>query len=81
LCPALGKNKSWRDIEIISHNVGLRPSRHGGARLELEKRTLGTGKNADLLPKAARGQPREVAVVHAYGIGGSGYAEESDYRA
>lgn len=75
LCPGLAgpaEDKTWRDIEIVSHNVGLRPSRHGGARLELEKRTLGAGENADLLPKAARAEAREVAVVHAYGIGGSG---------
>jgi D-amino-acid oxidase len=83
LCPGLagpGEGKTWRDIEIVSHNVGLRPSRHGGARLELEKRTLGAGENADLLPKAARCEPRDVAVVHAYGIGGSGYVNVVDAR-
>ncbi|KAF2112133.1 hypothetical protein BDV96DRAFT_170388 [Lophiotrema nucula] len=34
LCPELGKPG---DLQIISHNVGLRPSRKGGVRIELEK--------------------------------------------
>ncbi|KIW57525.1 hypothetical protein, variant [Exophiala xenobiotica] len=35
LAPELGKPE---ELQILSHNVGLRPSRKGGARVELEKR-------------------------------------------
>lgn len=63
--------KSWRDIEIVAHNVGLRPSRDGGVRLEVEKRTL--GNSAHLVPKMAGQRRRDVTVVHAYGPGGAGY--------
>lgn len=60
---------TWRDIEVISHNVGLRPARHGGARVELEKRTLKRGKR-----EVSRGSLRNqsVGVVHAYGFGSAG---------
>jgi len=77
-CPDLANGgSSWKDIEIVSHNVGIRPGRDGGMRLEIERRRLGSSApgldNAsapdfDLLPKAARrGAGREVAVLHAYG--------------
>lgn len=29
--------KTWREIDVISHNVGLRPGRDNGARVELER--------------------------------------------
>ncbi|KAF2731576.1 hypothetical protein EJ04DRAFT_442803 [Polyplosphaeria fusca] len=35
LCPELGKPE---ELEILSHNVGLRPSRKGGMRIEVENR-------------------------------------------
>ncbi|KAF2277856.1 FAD dependent oxidoreductase [Westerdykella ornata] len=35
LCPELGPR--WQDLQVISHNVGLRPSRKGGVRVELER--------------------------------------------
>ncbi|ORY25531.1 hypothetical protein BCR39DRAFT_543895 [Naematelia encephala] len=50
--------KSWRDIKVVSHNVGLRPAREGGARLELEERHARKG---------------DKAVVHAYGFGSAGF--------
>lgn len=67
-----GEGKTWRDIEIVTHNVGLRPSREGGVRLELETRQVG-GKATDLAPKSRATARRGVAVVHAYGPGGTGY--------
>lgn len=73
LCPDLSEGKGWEAIEVVKHNVGLRPCREGGARIELEKRALGTGK---LLPgplsARAKKRGRQVAVVHAYGIGPAG---------
>lgn len=62
----------WKDIEVVSHNVGFRPAREGGIRVELEQRTIGE-PFSPLLPKAATSQPiRRGAVVHAYGAGGGG---------
>ncbi|CDU23589.1 related to D-amino-acid oxidase [Sporisorium scitamineum] len=52
------EGKTWREIEVISHNVGLRPGRDNGARVELEQ------------VAAAGGQ---LTVVHSYGIGPAGY--------
>ncbi|WVR08322.1 hypothetical protein IAU60_005375 [Kwoniella sp. DSM 27419] len=75
LCPQLdskGGKGTWKDIEIVSHNVGLRPVRESGLRLELEERTI--GESNDLLPiNAKAGGSRRVAVVHAYGAGPAGY--------
>ncbi|OAG00844.1 D-amino-acid oxidase-like protein [Paraphaeosphaeria sporulosa] len=39
LCPELGKPE---DLQVISHNVGLRPSRKGGPRIEVERWADGT---------------------------------------
>ena len=65
-------SKSWQDIEVVSHNVGLRPSRVGGVRLELERRIVG-GTSQPLAPRSRTDRQRGVAVVHAYGPGGTGY--------
>lgn len=56
LCPELGRVE---DLKIISHGAGLRPSRKGGPRVELERRNeWGQGK---------------VGVVHCYGHSGAGF--------
>ncbi|ODN73838.1 hypothetical protein L202_07362 [Cryptococcus amylolentus CBS 6039] len=77
LCPQLdGKDGkgTWQDIDVLSHNVGLRPMRKDGLRLELETRHIGQGVNDGLQTKRGKvGAGREVEVVHAYDIGGSGY--------
>ncbi|ODO05717.1 hypothetical protein I350_04777 [Cryptococcus amylolentus CBS 6273] len=80
LAPALaGPNgKSWKDIEIVSHNVGLRPAREGSPRLELEELEIGEGASRKgayaIAPAVGKlGHKRKVAVVHAYGIGSSGF--------
>ena len=36
LAPELTGGKGVESLDIVRHNVGLRPSRHGGPRLELE---------------------------------------------
>jgi D-amino-acid oxidase len=77
LCPALaeGREGGWRGIEVVSHNVGLRPCRHGGMRLELEQRKIGQGMEGreGMVPPAGRqGVGRSVGCVHAYGIGPAG---------
>ncbi|TKY88332.1 hypothetical protein EX895_002684 [Sporisorium graminicola] len=53
------EGKTWREIDVISHNVGLRPGRDNGARVELER-----------MDGAEGGQ---LTVVHSYGIGPAGY--------
>jgi hypothetical protein len=58
----------WTDIEVVSHNVGHRPAREGGARLELQERSqLPSG------PFAKKGSVKgDGAVIHAYGFGSAG---------
>lgn len=70
LQPGLAKGGSWKDIEVIKHNVGLRPARRGGCRVELERRKVGV--KVELAPPSRMGKERVVGVVHAYGIGPAG---------
>ena len=75
ICPELSNGQGWENIEVVSHNVGLRPARHGGVRVELERRTLGKGlegREGLLSPAARAALGKDVAVVHAYGIGSAG---------
>lgn len=75
LCPDLAgpDGKSWQDIEVISHNVGLRPGRADGPRVELETRKM-DGGNKLLHPRGGVrwGKDASVGVIHAYGVGGAG---------
>ena len=77
LCPDLSGGKGWEEIEVVKHNVGLRPCREGGARIELEHRVV--GKRNPLIPANSRGKEREVGVVHAYGIGPAGYVHSLSF--
>lgn len=36
LAPELTGGRGVEGLDVVRHNVGLRPSRHGGPRLELE---------------------------------------------
>ena len=58
-------------VEIVAHNVGFRPSRQGGCRLDLESIQLGNAKQEgmQLAPKSSIIEPRTGAILHAYGIG------------
>lgn len=54
--------------KIISHNVGLRPARRGGPRVESE--TVQLPLQDALIPDYGLSRPhRELKVVHAYGLG------------
>ncbi|KAM5535827.1 hypothetical protein V8D89_010445 [Ganoderma adspersum] len=64
-----------KDTKILKHNVGLRPARKGGPRVEAEwleipckTEWITTGE--DSASAAATGK---VLVVHAYGFGSAGY--------
>ena len=60
MCPDLG---NWDELTVISHQVGLRPMRKGGMRVEHERR-----KRSQLLDN----KDREYDCIHAYGIGSGG---------
>lgn len=47
---------AWKKLDVVAVNIGVRPAREGGARVELDRRGL-----------AMPGH--RVGVVHAYGIG------------
>jgi hypothetical protein len=69
-CAALEPSLLEKDkVRVLSHNVGLRPAREGGPRVEAEWMKLPL-KGA-LVPRTndAIVQPRKVMVLHAYGFG------------
>jgi len=62
---------------VLSHNVGLRPTREGGPRVEAE--WIQVPLKGDLVPRGQvsvlQGPTRKVLVVHAYGFGPAGYQQ------
>ena len=52
--PELSKGRGWEEIDVVSSNVGLRPARRGGPKMELEEVVVKRG-----------GEERKVGVVHA----------------
>lgn len=48
--------EAWKKVDVIRVNVGVRPAREGGARVELETKPISL-------------EDRQVGVIHAYGIG------------
>lgn len=63
--PALKSDKS----RIISHNVGLRPAREGGPRIELQKVRLPFVSDLMHGVKGTISEERELPIIHAYGFG------------
>lgn len=51
---------AWKSVEVVGVNIGVRPAREGGARVELDSKPVYVGH-------------RPVGVIHAYGIGPAGY--------
>ncbi|KLO20051.1 FAD dependent oxidoreductase [Schizopora paradoxa] len=70
--PALLPSKG---TTILSHNVGLRPARKGGPRVEVENVELPLAN--DLVPVEVEGtrvkKTRICKVIHCYGFGSAGY--------
>ncbi|TDL28092.1 FAD dependent oxidoreductase [Rickenella mellea] len=62
-----------RGTTILSHNVGLRPARKGGPRVEIE--TIQLPLSSNFVPSHGEGerQARALTVIHAYGFGPAGY--------
>jgi len=59
LDPSISSDGTLAGIHILRHNVGLRPARTGGPRVEVETPRL----------------PRVRPVVHAYGFSSAGYQQ------
>lgn len=56
--------------KILSHQVGLRPGREGGARVEAEVVKFPLSSTHNLVPWDAAGlEGGSMKVVHAYGFG------------
>ncbi|EMD32657.1 hypothetical protein CERSUDRAFT_161651 [Gelatoporia subvermispora B] len=73
-CTALAPALAGPETRILSHNVGLRPARKGGARVDAEWKKLPL-ENQWLSPQDNAEPPAEgeVLVAHAYGFGPAGF--------
>ncbi|KAI0364057.1 nucleotide-binding domain-containing protein [Pilatotrama ljubarskyi] len=70
-CAALAPAIKDPETRILKHNVGLRPARRGGPRVEAEK--LDLPLKTHWLTEQPQGEKGTVLVVHAYGFGPAGY--------
>ncbi|CAD6888895.1 unnamed protein product [Tilletia controversa] len=61
-------------VEILRVNVGMRPARKDGVRLERTSLSILKETSSHSI-KFAPGQKREVPIVHAYGLGPAGYQQ------
>ncbi|GAA5901734.1 FAD-dependent oxidoreductase [Sporobolomyces salmoneus] len=79
LDPSISRDGTLEGIEIIRDNVGLRPSRSSGPRVESETIKLEAGGRESPIRVTKtgerRGGEREGTVVHAYGVGPAGYQQ------
>ncbi|GAA6009907.1 hypothetical protein JCM11491_000862 [Sporobolomyces phaffii] len=77
LDPSISSDGTVGGIHVLRHNVGLRPSRASGPRVESERVHLDapspTSKIQVRRGRAAQG--RDGVVVHAYGVGPAGYQQ------
>lgn len=76
LCSELAPSLRNSDqTKILAHNVGLRPAREGGPRVEAEIVQFPLrGENDVLIPwNTTSLEEGKMRVVHAYGFGGAGY--------
>ncbi|KAG1904771.1 uncharacterized protein F5891DRAFT_1257979 [Suillus fuscotomentosus] len=77
-CAALAPYLKSAESRILKHNVGLRPAREGGPRVELERIAMPLQSTHDLIPwngSPASGHDcgQSMLVVHAYGFGPAGF--------
>jgi hypothetical protein len=68
-CAAVAPCLKSADTRILKHNVGLRPAREGGPRVEVERIALPLQSTRDLVPWNANGEQGSIVIVHAYGFG------------
>lgn len=57
------------NVRIISHNVGLRPAREGGPRVEFESITIPLAGDLVSRFESKPTEMKKLDVVHAYGFG------------
>jgi glycine/D-amino acid oxidase-like deaminating enzyme len=75
-CAALAPCLKSAESKILKHNVGLRPGRDGGPRVELERIALPLQSTHDLIPwngNPTSDREQSMLVVHAYGFGPAGF--------
>ncbi|KAG2751538.1 FAD dependent oxidoreductase [Suillus brevipes Sb2] len=74
-CSVLAPCLKDEGTKIIMHNVGLRPDRKGGPRVEAERISLPLVRSDGLTPNMGDDaeEQRDVTVIHAYGMGAAGY--------
>ncbi|KAF9245856.1 hypothetical protein BU15DRAFT_85524 [Melanogaster broomeanus] len=70
LAPSL---KDSSRTKILRHQVGLRPAREGGARVEAEVVEFPLRNTHSLAPWNPASEGGSMHVVHAYGFGAAGY--------
>ncbi|KAG2156548.1 uncharacterized protein EDB93DRAFT_1238862 [Suillus bovinus] len=77
-CAALAPCLRSAESTILKHNVGLRPGREEGPRVELERIALPLHSTYDLIlrnggPTSERDHEQSILVIHAYGFGPAGF--------
>ncbi|GAA5964453.1 hypothetical protein JCM3765_006285 [Sporobolomyces pararoseus] len=78
LDPSISSDGTLEGIHILRHNVGLRPSRSSGPRVESELIEVGGKRESKIgvtKNPSNRGGKRRATVVHAYGVGPAGYQQ------
>lgn len=66
--PLTGRKKSLSELEIVREAAGLRPSRKGGVRIELEEYYGESSSSA-----SSSSSTQKKIIIHNYGAGGTGY--------
>lgn len=74
-CSTLAPCLKDEGTKILMHNVGLRPDRKGGPRVEAERISLPLVRSDGLAPNVGEDaeQQQNITVIHAYGMGAAGY--------
>ncbi|KAH7910447.1 hypothetical protein BJ138DRAFT_1008789 [Hygrophoropsis aurantiaca] len=74
-CATIAPSIKEQETRILRHNVGLRPARKGGPRVEVEHLELPLRTSHNLVPwRNVGGEERKkLTIVHAYGFGPGGY--------
>lgn len=79
LDPTISSDGTIEGIEVLRHNVGLRPARRGGPRVEAERIVLPLDRTKSPLSlgrgSARAAKEKEVTLVHAYGFSSAGYQQ------
>ncbi|KAG1895129.1 uncharacterized protein F5891DRAFT_960556 [Suillus fuscotomentosus] len=74
-CSVIAPCLKEEGTKILMHTVALRPDRKGGPRVEAERISLPLVRSDGLAPNPSGDaeQPQDITVIHAYGMGATGY--------